>query len=82
MKVELIGATLHITKGTQLITRPSSMLFYDLQNGQLGFYNQHDGAFIISHESDDIQDNLDATLLTDALVRAYLDPIVGVVKTV
>jgi hypothetical protein len=82
MKIELIGATIYITKGSLLITRPSSMLFYDLQNSQLNIHNQYTGDFIIGHASNDIQNNLDATLGSDVLVRAYLDTIIGVVKTV
>jgi len=84
MKIELIAGSgmIHITKGSSLITRPSSMLFYDLQNSQLNIHNKYTGEFIIGNASDGIQNAAGATLTSDLLVRAYLDPIIGVVKMV
>ncbi len=70
--------------GGALGTRPSQDLFYNIQGTTLKLYEKKGdrNQFLESEIVTDIQNQVPATLLDEAAVRAYLDPIIGVQKTV
>jgi len=85
LKISLVAATGMILlekTATPEIRRPSQGLFYQLLNGTVTIYSSEDNQFLTSEASNDIQDIGGATLASDAAVRAYLDTIIGVQKTV
>jgi hypothetical protein len=74
-KIYLQGNTTHIEKGTDVWTYPMANLSYSLTNSVLSIYCA--GVFIMSDASNVIDDINDATLGSDAAVRAYLDQFIG-----
>jgi len=85
LKISLVAATGMILlekTATPEIRRPSQGLFYQLINSTLLIYERNGNFLLTSEASNNIQDIGGATLASDAAVRAYLDPIIGVQKTV
>jgi hypothetical protein len=90
LKITLIAGSgmIQLEKNAEAaIIKASSGLTYTLFNSTLQIHQTEAygtaGAVMLASElSNDIQDSGGATLASDALVRAYLNPIIGVVKTV
>jgi len=68
------------------LTRPSQNLMYDIQGATLSIYEKRGGAptyiFLSSGIVADVENSGGTALLNETAVRAYLDPIIGVQKTV
>jgi len=85
LKISLVAATGMILlekTATPEIRRPSQGLFYQLLNSTVTIYERNGNFLLTSEASNNIQDIGGATLASDAAVRAYLDTIIGVQKTV
>lgn len=87
LQIILVTGTGMITLGKDsdpIITRPSKELMYDIKGSTLNVFEKMGNKYQIlaSEIVTDIQNGVPATLANEAAVRAYLDPIIGVVKTV
>jgi hypothetical protein len=87
LKISLVagsGMIKMIKNSDPTIVKPSSSLQYELRNSTLTIFEKkgEDTLYLCSEQSNNIQDSANVTLASDAAVEAYLDPIIGVVKTV